>query len=115
MDDCAILKPTLFASVPRLYNKIYDKVLAGVKTAGGLKAALFNLAYKGKKGWLAEGFVTHSVWDALVFKKVRERLGGNVRWMVTGAAPISPDVLDFLRICFSVQITEGYGFGFNLC
>jgi long-chain acyl-CoA synthetase len=44
-----------------------------------------------------------------VFGAVRERLGGRVAFMVTGAAPISPEVLDFLRICFSVKLTEGYG------
>lgn len=109
MDDMAVLKPTVFISVPRLYNKIYDRVLSGVKTAGGLKAFLFNYAYQSKKYWLERGYVKHSIWDKLVFGAVRERLGGRVAFMVTGAAPISTDVLDFLRICFSVKLTEGYG------
>jgi long-chain acyl-CoA synthetase len=109
MDDCAVLKPTIFASVPRLYNRIYDKVLAGAKAAGGIKTMLFNTAYKAKKYWLAKGFIRHSVWDKLVFANVRQKLGGNVKWMVTGAAPISGDVIDFLRICFSSNVTEGYG------
>ena len=45
----------------------------------------------------------------LVFKKMKSALGGKVRLMTTGSAPIHPDVLDFLKICFSCQICEGYG------
>jgi long-chain acyl-CoA synthetase len=109
MDDMAILQPTIFVSVPRLYNRIYDRILGSVKAAGGIKAALFNYAYESKKYWLRHGYVKHSVWDRLVFGAVRARLGGKVGFMMTGAAPISPDVLDFLRICFSVKLVEGYG------
>lgn len=109
MEDMAVLKPTIFASVPRLYNKIYDKILGGVKSASAIKSFLFNYAYQSKKYWLERGFVRHSLWDRLVFGAVRERLGGRVGFMVTGAAPISSEVLDFLRICFSVKLTEGYG------
>jgi long-chain acyl-CoA synthetase len=109
LDDVAELKPTIFCSVPRLYNRIYDKVLGNVKAAGGVAAYLFNLAYKSKMYWLRKGYVKHSLWDKLVFAKVRARLGGRVELMLTGAAPISKDVMDFLRICFSAKVIEGYG------
>ncbi|KAL2919834.1 medium-chain fatty acid-CoA ligase faa2 [Polyrhizophydium stewartii] len=109
LDDAIELKPTMFASVPRLYNRIYDKVLASAKSAGGIASALFNYAYAAKKENLRHGHNTHMLWDALVFSKVRARLGGRVRWMLTGAAPMSADVMDFLRICFSVEVTQGYG------
>ena len=97
----SILRPTIFPSVPRLYNRIYDKILSGAKQAGGIKSWLFNKAFEAKKYWLSRGYTTHSLWDRLVFTAIRAKLGGNVKFMVTGAAPISPDVLDFLRICFS--------------
>jgi long-chain acyl-CoA synthetase len=45
----------------------------------------------------------------LVFNKTKAVLGGNVRIMVTGSAPISADVLDFLKVCFCCDIMEGYG------
>ncbi|KAI8919305.1 hypothetical protein DFJ77DRAFT_487409 [Powellomyces hirtus] len=109
LDDVGELKPTIFASVPRLFNRIYDKVLQGVKAKGGVAAMLFNKGYAAKKANLANGNVHHFLWDALVFSKVRARLGGRVRVMFCGAAPISADVMDFLRICFSASVHEGYG------
>jgi long-chain acyl-CoA synthetase len=109
LEDVAELKPTIFVSVPRLYNKIYDKVLAGVKAKGGLAAALFNMGFEAKKANLKSGKTTHWFWDALVFKKIKARLGGRVKIMLTGAAPISPEVIEFLKIGFCCPVVEGYG------
>ncbi|KAI8848064.1 hypothetical protein BC829DRAFT_427760 [Chytridium lagenaria] len=109
LDDVAELKPTVFASVPRLYNRIYDKVMAGVKAKSAVAQMLFNSAFAAKKKGLANGTVNHWLWDKLVFGNIRTKLGGNVRLMFTGAAPISADVMDFLRICFSADVIEGYG------
>ncbi|KAJ3216540.1 Long chain acyl-CoA synthetase 7 peroxisomal [Dinochytrium kinnereticum] len=109
LDDVAELKPTVFASVPRLFNRIYDKVMAGVKAKSAVAQFLFNTAFAAKKNGLANGTVNHWLWDKLVFGNIRSKLGGNVRLMFTGAAPISADVMDFLRICFSADVYEGYG------
>lgn len=109
VEDLGTLKPTLFPSVPRLWNRIYDKVMAGVREAGGVKAALFAYAYEAKKGFLPEGYTTHSLWDALVFNKVRALFGGRVRLMVTGSAPISSEVKSFLQVAFCAPVLEGYG------
>lgn len=57
----------------------------------------------------ARAQVTHAMYDCLVFKKFRDILGGRVRVMVTGSAPIAKEVLDFLKIAFCVPILEGYG------
>ncbi|KAF9295728.1 Long chain acyl-CoA synthetase 7 peroxisomal [Linnemannia elongata] len=109
LDDVAILQPTIFVSVPRLFNRIYDKVLAGVKAKGGIAAYLFNRAYAAKRDNLRRGILEHALWDRLVFGSIRARLGGKVKHIVSGSAPISPDVIDFLRICFSADVYEGYG------
>jgi len=109
LDDVVELQPTIFASVPRLFNRIYDKVMAGVKAKGGLAAALFNRAYNSKKANLKGGYIDHALWDRLIFGAIRARLGGKVKHIISGSAPISPDVMDFLRICFSADVYEGYG------
>lgn len=52
---------------------------------------------------------THWLYDALVFNKIRAIFGGRIRVMVTGSAPISSDVLDFMKIATACPIVEGYG------
>ena len=70
-----------------------------------IKKALASKMSKIKSG----GGFTHCLWDKLVFGKVKQMLGGRVRMMITGSAPISGDVLDFLKVCFCCEISEGYG------
>jgi long-chain acyl-CoA synthetase len=70
LDDIAELKPTVFCAVPRLFNRIYDKVLAGVKAKGGISSYLFFKAYNAKKAHL-DHTVHHWLWDSLVFGQVR--------------------------------------------
>ena len=109
-DDLQALRPTLFPSVPRLYNKIYDKIMAGAQ-AGGIKTFLFNKAFASKEYYLDyHNTVHHSVWDKIVFSKVAARVGlDRVRVLLTGSAPIAGHVLKFLRIAFSATLCEGYG------
>ncbi|CEP08039.1 hypothetical protein [Parasitella parasitica] len=114
MDDIYELKPTIFVSVPRLFNRIYDKVLAGVNAKGGLSKYLFNMAYNAKKNNLNNS-VHHWVYDRLVFNSVRQKLGGKIRFILSGSAPIAPEVLAFLKICFSATVHEGYGQTENYC
>ncbi|GLE02600.1 hypothetical protein PINS_up011441 [Pythium insidiosum] len=109
LDDIAALQPTVFVSVPRLFNRVYDKITQGVAAAGGLKKMLFDQAFATKKAALPEGHKTHALWDALVFSKIRMVLGGRVRMMVSGSAPLSAEVKDFLKIVFCCDVLEGYG------
>ena len=96
-------------SVPRLFNRIYDKVMAGLHAKGAVSQFLFKHAFNTKKKNLQSGQLTHWLWDSVVFSAIKSKLGGRVRVMVTGSAPISSDVMDFLRVCFSCQVYEGYG------
>ena len=110
LDDLAVLKPTMFPSVPRLLNRVYDKVMDSVAQGGAIKRALFNMAMAKKRQEVQRGIIRNdSIWDKLVFKKVQARLGGNVRVLVTGAAPISDPVLDFLRCSLGCIVMQGYG------
>jgi len=67
------------------------------------------MAYEKKAEGLKEGYMTHGLYDRLVFGKVKERLGGRVRLMFSGSAPLSEAVHTFLRVCFGVPVLEGYG------
>lgn len=108
LDDIQILRPTIFISVPRIFNKLYHSVMAKVKETGGLKQKLFFKAYEKKQKNLNNGIQKHFFYD-LIFKKIRQRLGGRVRMIFSGSAPLETRVLDFLRICFSCPVFEGYG------
>ncbi|CAN1356647.1 Long chain acyl-CoA synthetase 7, peroxisomal [Linum perenne] len=115
MDDLAALRPTIFCSVPRLYNRIYDGITTAVKTSGALKERLFNAAFNSKKQAIMSGRNSSPMWDRLVFNKIKAKLGGRVRFMGSGASPLSPDVMDFLRVCFGCQVLEGYGMTETSC
>lgn len=53
--------------------------------------------------------------DKFVFNKIKATLGGNVKFMTTGASPISNEVIQFLKVCFEVDIYEGYGMTESTC
>lgn len=109
-EDLAILKPTIMASVPRLLNRIYDRVALQTIHGHGLGPALFRVGLQSKmSSYLSGGGNTHGIWDSLVFSKVRAVLGGRVEQIITGSAPIDPKVLDFLRVSLSCEIFDGYG------
>ncbi|KAL0973937.1 hypothetical protein UPYG_G00213180 [Umbra pygmaea] len=108
MDDLATLRPTVFPVVPRLLNRMFDKIYGQANTS--LKRWLLDLAYKRKEAELLSGIVRRdSIWDTLLFRKVQASLGGRVRLMMTGAAPVSATVLTFLRAALGCQFYEGYG------
>ncbi|KAH0634998.1 hypothetical protein KY284_037784 [Solanum tuberosum] len=115
VDDIAVLRPTVFCSVPRLYNRLYAGIMNAVKTSASLRERIFNSAYNAKKQAIFNGKNPSPIWDRLVFNKIKARLGGRVRLMVSGASPLSPDVMDFLRICFGCQVIEGYGMTETSC
>ncbi|GFR46921.1 hypothetical protein Agub_g8568 [Astrephomene gubernaculifera] len=113
LDDVLALKPQIFCSVPRLWNRIYDRVMLTVQGGSPLARSLFDRAYAHKKAALARGDPVGGRWgrlyDKLVFSKIRAKLGGELKYMISGASPISEEVMSFLRICFGATVMEGYG------
>lgn len=110
LEDLQALRPTMFPSVPRLLNRIHDRLRAQVKEAGGMKEKLFNAGYNAKLQGLKNNTFHHGLWDKLVFSKIKARVGlDRVRIIITGSAPIADHVLDFLRIIFACPVLEGYG------
>lgn len=110
IEDIQLLQPTLFCSVPRLLNRIYDKINAQVATANSFRQFLFRTALQAKLANLSsKGQLTHAFWDRLVFRKVKAVIGGRVRGIVTASAPISGETLAFLRVVFGCEVLEAYG------
>ncbi|KAK7500899.1 hypothetical protein BaRGS_00007779 [Batillaria attramentaria] len=109
MDDIKELQPTLFPCVPRLLNRFYDKVMTGVNSSV-IKKFLFSMALSSKEKELKRRIIRKdSMWDKIVFKNVQAALGGRVRLITTGSAPLSPKVLGFLRCIVGCPLLEGYG------
>lgn len=113
-DNLKEVKPNVFSTVPRLLEKVYDKIVGKGQELSGIKKALFfwalnlGLQYElgGKNGWWYEKKL--SIANKIIFSKWREALGGNVRAIVTGAAALQPRLA---RVFWAAQIPvlEGYG------
>nr|XP_043621534.1 long chain acyl-CoA synthetase 8 [Erigeron canadensis] len=114
MGDASMLKPTLMASVPAILDRVRDGVVKKVEEKGGLTTKLFNLAYKRRLmaiegSWLGAWGIEKLLWDAMVFKKVRSVLGGEIRFMLCGGAPLAADTQRFINVCIGAPIGQGYG------
>ncbi|XP_048758010.2 long-chain-fatty-acid--CoA ligase 1-like isoform X2 [Ostrea edulis] len=108
-DDMQALKPTIFITVPRLLNRIYDKILNSVQSSA-LKSKLLEWALEAKSREVERGIVRkNSIWDKLVFGKVQNLLGGRVKIVITGSAPLEAKVFRFIRASFGCVVMEGYG------
>jgi long-chain acyl-CoA synthetase len=118
LPNLAELKPTYFPSVPRIFEKIYTAATSGIEKEGGLKKAIFNWSIEvGKKMRASEragrepGFFLRKQYefaDKQVLSKIRGLFGGNLRLAVSGAAPISPEILSFFDAA-GVLVLEGWG------
>ncbi len=112
------VRPTLMASVPRLYEKIYARVVEAAMSGGGTRQAIFEWAratglqllehrLQGSRSPLLLRLAA-KVGDRLVFAKLRARTGGALRFFVSGGAPLNPDICRFF-LAAGLKILEGYG------
>ncbi|CAI9101131.1 OLC1v1038389C1 [Oldenlandia corymbosa var. corymbosa] len=112
LDDIKELKPTVFCSVPRVLDRIYSGLTEKVSSSGLLKSTLFNVAYSYKLRNMSKGY-KHSEaaprLDKIIFSKVKEGLGGNIRLILSGAAPLSSTVETYLRVVTCAHVVQGYG------
>ncbi|KAM9780930.1 long-chain-fatty-acid--CoA ligase 6 [Syngnathus typhle] len=107
-DDMKALRPTIFPVVPRLLNRMYDKIFSQANTP--LKRWLLNFAAQRKGAEVSSGVIrSDSIWDKIFFSKIQASLGGRLRMIITGAAPTSSTVLGFLRAALGCQVYEAYG------
>ena len=114
----AAVRPTLLPAVPRVYEKVHANALGEIERAGGLKTRIglwalgigARTSRARRDGTSLGGLLAlqQRLAERLVFAKVRERLGGRLRLGVSGAAPLSTDVMEFFH-ALGVPVIEGYG------
>lgn len=112
------VKPTIMISVPRLFEKIYSKIFEAVHNMSPLKKRLFHLALETASEFVEKkyekkvspGFtaIKYKFFDALVYKKLREKVGGRIKFFVSGGAPLDKNINKFFW-GLGIRILEGYG------
>ncbi|MCS5534127.1 MAG: AMP-binding protein [Candidatus Poseidoniaceae archaeon] len=117
-DECQEIKPAVLIAVPRVWSKFYDRVNSQFESATGLKKIFISNAQKSAAKRIAKSGVDcdavdpngffDKLWDKLVWSKVRARFGGNIRFCMSGAAALSPDVAAFIQMV-GFNCYEGYG------
>jgi long-chain acyl-CoA synthetase len=118
VENLGTVKPTFMAAVPRIFEKVHAKVTGDIEHEGGAKKKIFDWAFsvgmkaaaireQGKTpGALLAAQLT--VADKLVFTKIKERMGGRIRYFVSGSAALSQDINSWFRAS-GLAILEGYG------
>ncbi len=115
--DMALVRPTVAAAVPRFYEKVYAGILEKVQTASPLQKKIFYWAVgTGKKRYAdrltgRRGFgdeFQYTLAKLLVFNKIKKKLGGRLRFFISGGAPLSKELAEFFYAA-DILILEGYG------
>ena len=112
------VQPTIMTAVPRLFEKVYHRIVKKGMSAGGMKRKVFSrslaigqryaeLKYKGRRIPVSLK-ARHAIADRLVFTKWREGIGGRLRYFVSGGAPLSP-TLSYSFLGAGINILQGYG------
>uniref|UniRef100_A0A5B6Z5D0 Long-chain-fatty-acid--CoA ligase n=1 Tax=Davidia involucrata TaxID=16924 RepID=A0A5B6Z5D0_DAVIN len=112
LEDIGELKPTIFCAVPRVLDRVYSGLTQKISSGGFLKHTLFNVAYSYKLHNMRKGHKhveAAPLFDKIVFNKVKQALGGNVRLILSGAAPLATHVEAFLRVVACAYVLQGYG------
>ena len=115
--DMPEVKPTILVSVPKVFNSVYDGIIKKMAAEGGATKKIFDLAVTNgrKREQMARSGQTsrwvelqNSVFDKLVFTKVRAAFGGRLRYAFSGGAAISTEVAEFISLV-GITVYEGYG------
>jgi long-chain acyl-CoA synthetase len=112
------VRPTVMTSVPRMFEKIYARIIERGLSAGFPKKQIFLWALNVGRRWAEKRDrgehvgslleLQHKIADTLVFKKWREAVGGNVTMFISGGAPLAPEI-GYLFLAAGLPILQGYG------
>jgi long-chain acyl-CoA synthetase len=118
VENLAVIRPTLMCGAPRVFEKVYNRAVTAAQSEGGAKAKIFGWAVRtGKEKVTLEQAgksvplglrVQYGIAERLVFSKLQARLGGRIRVLVSGAAPLSREIGIFFAAA-NLPIYEGYG------
>ncbi|CAB3400395.1 unnamed protein product [Caenorhabditis bovis] len=106
--DCWVLQPTLMACVPAVMDRIFKAVIDEVNSNSRLFRELFKTCYERKRSRYEEGY-SSVILNKLVFNRIGKLLGGKVRQILSGGAPLSAETQRFMNICFCCPVIQGYG------
>lgn len=106
--DARALKPTLMACVPAIMDRIYKAVMDKVTKSSKIRQALFFVMYERKRKKMEHGYDSPFL-NRLVYSHIRAILGGQIRMMLSGGAPLNPETQKFMNICFCCPVGQGYG------
>lgn len=106
--DAILLKPTFLASVPLVLDRIRKGIVQKIESKGPFLAGLFNFIVDYKKFWTRKGFTTPII-NFVICRKVNQMLGGRVKMIACGGAPLSPETHEFIQAILNVKIVQGYG------
>jgi long-chain acyl-CoA synthetase len=104
------VKPTFAAGVPRFFEKVYARIMAEVGKAPRLRRAVFEKAVRAGRAYIRTGRASlrYRAAERVVFRKIRERLGGRLRWFISGGAALEREIAEFFYAA-GMPILEGYG------
>lgn len=112
------VKPMAMISVPRLFEKVYSRIYETVHLMGPARRRLFHQAIAVGRDYIQRKYVDrqptgrlgveYGIYDRLVFRKIRQRFGGNLEFFVSGGAPLDKTVNEFMWI-IGIPVFEGYG------
>jgi long-chain acyl-CoA synthetase len=118
LDNISITKPSFMIAVPRIFEKIYEKVQLDLLKSNQLKQGIFHWAMNAANTYFEKKdqnrtpttneMIQHNIARKIIFKKVYEKFGGNIRYFISGGAPLSREITQFLRNS-NLSLIEGYG------
>lgn len=106
--DASLLKPSVIAAVPLVLDRIRKGIMQKIESKGPFATGLFNFMIDYKKFWTRKGFTTPLI-NTFICPKISQLLGGKVKLVACGGAPLSPETHEFIQCALNVNILQGYG------